>query len=117
MMVLLRTSSQDSQECQQNAQQRFTPVGHGAQDGAAVLAAGGLPVVPPRQRRRVQPVVVLRDELLRQLGGVTVEVLALQRYRVVGVTRGQRDCRMSCSASLAASRCKSLPCSGRQQGA
>lgn len=52
---------------------------HGAQYGGAEVTAGGLAIVPSSERRRVQPVVVLRDDLLRQLRRVPVVVLALYR--------------------------------------
>ena len=55
----------------------IAPVGHRAEHRGAVLTAGGLPVVAACQRGGVESVVVLRDDLLRQLRCIPVEVVAL----------------------------------------
>ena len=57
------------------------PVRHGLQHGLAEVAAGDFAVVVALQRRRIQPVVVLRNHLLRQLRRVPVEVRPLRRRR------------------------------------
>mmetsp|Transcript_21460 Transcript_21460/g.51196 ORF Transcript_21460/g.51196 Transcript_21460/m.51196 type:complete len:507 (+) Transcript_21460:482-2002(+) len=53
------------------------PVRHRPEDRLPVVPAGCLSVVPDVEALRIEPVVVLRDQRLRELGSVPVEVCGL----------------------------------------
>ena len=59
-------------------------MGHGLENGQAVVAAGGLAVAAARQGCGIQTIVVLRDDLLLQRCRVSMEVRSLHRTQTRG---------------------------------